>query len=208
MSNDAIVHLLDDDASVRESLGWLMESNGLSVRAFASPRDFLDSYSPAMAGCLLLDIGMPEMSGLELQQHINELPLAMPIVFVTAHAKIPTCVLAMKAGAFGFCEKPVQGPQLVEIVRQALVADQQRRTDRIKLAEFKTRLEQLTPRERQIMRLLCDGQTMKVTAMKLGISIQTVAKHRTHVLGKTKVSGETELVRLLAFYPDDADGNT
>jgi len=191
------VFLVDDDRGALHSLRWLLESEGLAVESFLSASAFLDAYDPRKPGCVVLDVRMPEMDGLELQERMDHQGEHPPIIFVSGHGDVPTCVRAMKGGAVDFLEKPVDDDALLERIRQALARDLQRHRREMEEQEIALRKETLTPREGEVMQLLFDGKMNKQIAGQLSISIQTAAKHRTRVLSKMGVSNETELVRLL-----------
>jgi RNA polymerase sigma factor (sigma-70 family) len=191
------VLLVDDDPGVLNSLRWLLESEGLEVESFQSAQQFLDEYDPKKPGCVVLDVKMPEMDGLELQERMGMQGDHRPIIFVTGHGDVPTSVRAMRAGAVDFLEKPVDDDTLLERVSQAVARDLQRRRREMEKQEIQLRIDKLSPREHEVMQLLYDGKANKQVAAKLGISIQTAAKHRTRVLAKMGVQNDTELIRLL-----------
>jgi len=203
MSTDATVFLVDDDPGVLDSLQFLLKSNGFSVETFTSARDFLNSYDTDRPGCLVLDLSMPEMDGLALQDRLLHREPRLPIIFVTGHGDVPQCVQALKAGALDFLEKPVRSSVILERVRYALEADQRNRRVQTTHPEITARIALLTPRQKEMMGFLLTGEDMKTISRKLEISIQTVAKHRTRVLDKLQVRNEAELVRLLINYPLD-----
>jgi len=200
MDTDGTVFLVDDDPAALDSLCWLLKSHGLKYQAYSSATEFLDDYSSDKPGCLVLDIRMPEMDGLELQKKLISLGDRLPIVFVTGHGDVSSCVRALKSGAFDFLEKPADDEVILKAVRNALDADHQRRRWKQTYPDIGDRVERLSVREAQVMELLYDGRTMKKIAAELEITVQTVAKHRTQVLEKMEVDGDTELVRLLAAH--------
>ena len=201
MPTDATVFLVDDDPAALDSLRFLLESNGIAVETFTSPRDFLNSHNSNRPGCLVLDLCMPEIDGLALQQRLLSRETRIPILFVTGHGDVPHCVQALKAGALDFLEKPVRSDVILERVRYALETDQRNRRVRTTHPEITARMALLTPREREMMGFLLNGEDMKTISGKLDIGIQTVAKHRTRVLDKMQVRNEAELVRLFKDYP-------
>lgn len=201
MPTDATVFLVDDDPGVLDSLRFFLESNGFCVETFSSPRDFLSSYDSNRPGCLVLDLCMPEMDGLALQQRLLSREPRLPIIFVTGHGNVPHCVQALKAGAVDFLEKPVRHEVILDRIRCALETDQRDRRVRTTHPEITAHIVLLTPREREMMGFLLNGEDMKTIAGKLDIGIQTVAKHRTRVLDKMQVRNEAELVRLLKDFP-------
>jgi len=200
MRTGTTVFLVDDDPAALDSLRWLMETRGFSVEAYCSASDYLDAYDPHKPGCLVLDVRMPEMDGLALQEKLVAIGERIPIIFVTAHGDVASSVQAMKAGAIDFLEKPVDDEVLLKLVQNALEKDSLRRHQEPQKAEIEMRIQRLSPREREVMELLYAGKSMKRIAIEFGITAQTVAKHRTRVLEKMKVAGDTELVRLLAAH--------
>lgn len=203
MEREPTIFLVDDDPGVLASLRFLLESNGYTVAIYSSAKAFLDNYDFTRPGCLLLDLSMPEMDGLELQTRLCAQVPELPIIFVSGHGTVPNCVRALKAGAFDFLEKPLCSETLLERVRAALEAGHARRLQRDKRLRLNARLCELTEREREVMRLLRSGQDMKAIAKKLHISFQTVAKHRARLLAKVDANNDAELVALLAEFPPD-----
>ena len=197
MCDEATVFLVDDDASVREALQWLFESMDLRVRPFNSATAFLDAFDPTQPGCLVADIRMPGMSGLELQETLRAQHVDMPIIFVTGHGDVPLCVRAFEGGAYAFVEKPVDHQLLLDHINKAIAKDFENRRQRHAAPNLADRLQLLTLREREIMDLLTAGKTMKQIAGDLEISIQTASKHRARVLEKMQVENDVELVRLI-----------
>jgi two-component system response regulator DctR len=200
---DAAVYIVDDDASVREALAWLLRSRRLGSQAFDSAEAFLEmiegAHLPPRPACLLLDVRMPGMSGLALFERLVERGLhqALPVIFLTGHADVPTAVSAVKRGAFDFCEKPFSDNALVDRVEQALaqsatiVQAQQAR------ARLRQRLGELTDRERAVMQLVIEGLPNKRIADQLDISVRTVEVHRARVFDKMEVKSAVELANLL-----------
>ncbi len=201
MTADATVFVVDDDLGVLKSMRWLLESEGLRVETYLSGPEFLAAYDPNRPGCLLIDLRMPEMDGLELQERLVAQGLHPPIIFVTGHGDVPECAAAMKAGAVDFLEKPADAGLVLEIVQRALEKDRERRSVVTAHPETAARLNELTPREREVLRLLHEGKSIKAIAAQFGIGFQTAAKHRARVLEKLHVKNEAELVRLLMNYP-------
>lgn len=191
------VFIVDDDAAVRESMALFMSSAGIPSRTFASAVDFLRAYDPDAPGCILLDVRMPGMSGIELQQRLDELGATLPVIFLTAFADVPTAVGALKAGAVDFLQKPVRPDELVERVRQALDVDARARARGAEDAEARTRLDHLTGREVQILRMVTDGMTNKAIARELGLSRRTVETHRANVMRKMGAHSLAELMRMV-----------
>ena len=196
MSNSPTVFVVDDDQAMRQSLKWLIESVGMDVETYASADEFMRDYYPGQAGCLLLDVRMPGMSGLELQEHFNEHDIRIPIIIITGHGDVPMSVRAMKAGAIDFIEKPFNDELLLESIRNALVYDLDQRTSQAELAEIAARLDQLTPREHEVMEMVTDGRSNKDIALALGVSAKTVEAHRARVMEKMKASSLPDLVKM------------
>ncbi len=190
-----VVYVIDDDAAVRQSLEWLLKSVGLSVEIFPKARAFTDRYDASWPGCLVLDLRMPGMSGLELQDHLAAQGIKLPIIFITGHGEVPTAVRAMKNGAVDYIEKPFSDHELLECVQRAIKLDAGARMERSEQAEQTARLERLTPRERQVLELVVEGLANKQIAARLSLSQKTVEVHRAHVMAKSKAHSVAELVR-------------
>lgn len=191
------VFVVDDDEAMRESLTWLIESVGLKVETFASADSFLQAYYPGRSGCLLLDVRMPGMSGLELQGHLQDQQITLPVIMITGHGDVPMAVRAMKAGAIDFIEKPFNDEQLLESIRNALAVDDTRRDEQSFKADIASRLELLTPRETEVMDMVTAGKSNKEIANALGVSAKTVEAHRAKVMEKMQAGSLAELVRLV-----------
>ena len=191
------VFIVDDDAWVRDSLTVMLDVEGYRTHAYASAEEFFASYRPASAGCLLLDVKMPGMSGLELQAALREREISMPIIVITAHGDVPTARAALVAGALEFLEKPVDPVLLLAAVRSALESDAARRGVARKLEAEKRKLEILTARERQVMELVAQGTHYRKIASTLGISPRTVEGHKARMMEKLQVRNVTELVHLV-----------
>jgi FixJ family two-component response regulator len=190
------VFVVDDDEPVRDAIGMLLDTEGLAFEAFDSAQAFLDSYDPASGGCLVLDIRMPGMSGLELQQKLVEQGSSIPIVFITGHGDVPMAVEAMKRGAVDFIRKPFQDDELLDRVREALSVDAGQRADRADVQKIRARIDSLTPREHEVFERVASGQANKVIAIELGISERTVEIHRSQVMHKAGVRSLADLVRM------------
>ena len=187
---------MDDDPAVRDAVRQVVLSVGLSVETYSTSQEFLDKYDPSRPGCLVLDVRMPGRSGLDLQRELSQRGVALPIIIITGYADVYLAVRALKAGAVDFIEKPFSSQVLLERIEEAIEKDRQARKENAKRAEFTARLESLTPRERQVMDLVVDGQPNKAIAAELGLSLKTVEGHRAHVMEKMKVGSLAELVRL------------
>jgi FixJ family two-component response regulator len=191
-----IVVIVDDDPAIRESLGSLLRSVGLQVRALASVAEFLKSEPPGEPGCLILDVRLPGSSGLELQRELAAANIRIPIIFITAHGDIPMTVQAMKGGAIEFLTKPVRDQDLLEAIQLGLVRDRSRREAESTLGALQARFETLTPREREVMAQVAQGRLNKQIAGDIGISEITVKVHRGQVMRKMKASSLPDLARM------------
>jgi RNA polymerase sigma factor (sigma-70 family) len=197
MSANPIVFVVDDDQPIRSSLKWLIESVGLRVETYATADEFMHSYYPGRAGCLLLDVRMPGMSGLELQEHFAKKDIKIPIIIITGHGDVHMAVRAMKAGAVDFIEKPFNDELLLESIRNALAIDKKQREIQTQRAEIAARLANLTPREHEVMEMVTDGRSNKEIAIDLGVSAKTVEAHRARVMEKMEAGSLAELVRMV-----------
>ncbi len=191
------VFVVDDDEGVRNSLRFLLKSVGLATRALASAGEFLDGYKPSQPGCLVLDVRMPGMSGLELQQQLNLRGAVIPVIFITGHGDIPMAVEAMQQGAFDFLQKPFRDQDLIERIQRALERDARSRAALEQHARIRDRLETLTPREREVLTLMTRGKPNKVMAAELGVSQRTVEIHRARVMEKSGAASLAQLVRMV-----------
>jgi FixJ family two-component response regulator len=189
------VHIVDDDEALRDSLIWLLESEGYSVATHASAEDFLAIWTAQLRGCLLLDVRMPGMSGLELYEKLVGEGSTLPVVFITGHGDVPMAVSALKKGAVDFIEKPFNDRDMLTLIAQCLELDRERSSQRRQDAEVSRRLEQLTGREREVLDLIVAGRLNKQIADALGISIKTVEVHRARVMEKMGVASLAELVQ-------------
>jgi len=205
MHPEATVFVVDDDKAVRESLQRLMESVGLAVEAYPDAQAFLDGYNRTRPGCLLLDVRMPGMSGLELQEKLAGEGYGIPVIIISAHGNVEKAVRAMKTGAIDFIKKPYKGKLLLDRIRQALELDAQLRLEDAERAEVAARLEHLTPREHEVMSLLVAGKYPKQIASELGLSRKTVDVHRSHIMMKMQVDSLVELARLVQIHGAGAD---
>jgi two-component system, LuxR family, response regulator FixJ len=191
------VFVVDDDAAVRDSLRFLLRSVGHPVEVFASAADFMHAYGDDRPGCLVLDIRMPGMSGLELQQQLVERRALIPIIFITGHGDVPMAVEAMQSGAMDFIQKPFRDQDLLDRINQALEKDLVNRQALGQLNLIKERLESLTPREREVMDMVVHGKANKVIAADLDLSQRTVEIHRARVMEKMHASSLAHLVRMV-----------
>ncbi len=201
------VFLVDDDAAVRDALGVLFRTEGLTVSAYASAENFLATCPLDVCGCLVLDLHMPGMGGIELQKALSEQNILLPIIFLTGHGDIPMSVRALKAGAVDFLEKPANPDVLLARVRDALAQDLRRRTVGAEQAALGALYDRLTVREREILAQVSDGKTSKEIARSLGISPRTVEVHRSHIMGKLGADSLADLIRIgqlcaSATFPD------
>lgn len=190
-----IVYIVDDEAGMRKALSRLLRAEGLDPRGFASAREFLEAYRPEETACLVLDVAMPGLDGLELQRRLTHLGSLLPIVFVTGQGDIPMSVQAIKAGAVDFLTKPVNDADLLRAVRAALQLAATRRAEQGALAELAARRATLTPREREVMALVVAGKLNKQIAADLGTGEQTIKIHRGRVMAKMGVTSLADLVR-------------
>lgn len=192
---DVVVYIVDDDDAVRDALEILFSSVSLPVRAFASAGSFLDAYDDGTPGCLLLDVRMPGMSGLELQDRLNRRGVTLPVVILTGHADVPMALRAIRAGAFDFVQKPFGNDALLDVVNRALATDAERRLHDAARREVRSCLSSLTERERQVMDEVVAGRTNKEIAYRLGVAERTVEVHRSRVMEKMRARTLADLVR-------------
>ena len=193
---DATVFVVDDDDAVREALKSLISSVGLQVATFASAREFLQSRGPDAPGCLVLDVRLPGLSGLDLQRELADANIHPPIIFITGHGDIPMTVQAMKAGAVEFLTKPFRDQDLLDAIQQALERDRMAREQRAKKAELRARYDSLTPRESEVMGEVITGLLNKQIAAALGTSEITIKLHRAQVMHKMRADSLADLVRM------------
>jgi two-component system, LuxR family, response regulator FixJ len=193
----ATVFVVDDDEGVRNSLRFLLKSVGLTTRALASAGEFLDTYKPSQPGCLVLDVRMPGMSGLELQQQLNLRGATIPVIFITGHGDVPMAVEAMQHGAFDFLQKPFRDQDLIDRIQRALERDARSRAALAQHTKIRERIESLTPREREVLALMTRGKPNKVMAAELAVSQRTVEIHRARVMEKSGAASLAQLVRMV-----------
>jgi two-component system, LuxR family, response regulator FixJ len=196
LNTGTTVFVVDDDPSVRRALMRLLQSVNLACETFPGAQEFLDAYNPAQPGCLLLDIRMPHISGLDLQQMLASRGIEMPIIFITGHGDVPMSVRAMKAGAIDFIQKPFSDQDLLDAIQRALVLDTKLRKDRVRRDDVARRVAALTRREQQVLELVASGMMNKEIASKFGISEKTIKVHRARVMEKMRAGSLAELVLL------------
>jgi len=193
---DPIVFVVDDDPLIRDGLRSLIKSVGLHVETFGSSREFMQRRPSDAPGCLVLDVRLPGLSGLDLQRELNESNFQIPIIFMTGHGDIPMSVRAMKNGAQEFLTKPVRGQDLLDAVQQAIARDRAARRERAKMADLRTRFGSLTPRETEVLDLIVAGLLNKQIAGELNIEEVTIKTHRAHIMQKTHAESLAHLVRM------------
>jgi len=193
---DAMIFVVDDDTSMRDALQRLLRSVGLQVTTFASAQEFLHHRGADVPGCLVLDVRLPGLSGLDLQHELAAAQIDLPIIFITGYGDIPMTVRAMKAGAVEFLTKPFRDQDLLDAIRQALEHDRVARAQRMEMAELRGRFDALTPRERDVFGLVVTGLPNKQVAAALGTSAITIKRHRAQVMHKMRVTSLDELVRI------------
>ncbi|WP_319530241.1 response regulator [uncultured Cohaesibacter sp.] len=197
MNEDAVIHIVDDDRAVRDGLGFMLSSLGLTINTHGSAIEFLDKLDDAVVGCILADVRMPGMTGLELLDELKRRGCALPVIIITAHADVPMAVRAIQSGALDFFEKPVNGMALVERINEALKAARASAGDAQKKAIIAERIASLTAREIDVARAVMDGKQNKQIAADLGISPKTVEIHRHNLMGKMEATTTADLVRQL-----------
>jgi len=195
--DEPVVFVIDDDRAARESLSWLIGSVHLRVQSFASAIEFLAAYPPGRPGCVIADVHMPGLSGLDLQAELRRRGIDLPVIVVTGHGDVPMAVRAMKAGAVDFVEKPFNDQVLIDLVQNAVKQSLASRWNEQEKREWRARLEQLTPRERQVLDMIAAGESNKGIAHALGISEKTVEAHRAHVMDKMQAKSFAELMKLV-----------
>jgi two-component system, LuxR family, response regulator FixJ len=189
-------YVVDDDESIRTLWRWLMESNGIAVQTFATAAEFIANYRNGAAGCLVLDLQLPGMSGLELQEYLKHGGIEIPVVFVTGHGDVPTAVSALKSGAVDFIEKPFSHLDVLAVIKKALLHDAESRERRSRRSRAAGRLATLTERERDVLQRVLEGKQNKVIAAELDISVKTVEFHRARVMEKMGAASLAELVHV------------
>lgn len=197
MSDEPTVFVVDDDAAVRDSLRWMIESAGLRVETFACAEDFLDAYESGRPGCLVLDMRMPGMSGIALQKQLAARNIDIAIIFITAHASVPTAVHAMRAGAVDFITKPFSEEALLDRISQCIEEARRRHAQNVERAGLAARFALLTPREHEILQDVVAGKPNKVIAAERGISQKTVEAHRAKMMQKLQARSLADLMRMV-----------
>ncbi|UCC48921.1 MAG: response regulator transcription factor [Gemmatimonadota bacterium] len=197
MEPEPTVFVVDDDADVLEAVGFLLHSVGLKAETYASAKEFLEAYDQTKPGCLVLDVRMPGMSGLELQERLHALESTLPIIFLSAHGDVPIAVHAIKAGAVDFLEKPFRDQELIDKVQHAIEANVRLRKELAERNRIAARIDTLTQREREVMELVVQGKTNKAIASELGLSQRTVEIHRARVMRKMQADSVSELVQMV-----------
>ena len=194
--SEVLVHVIDDDEAMRESLAFLLDAAGIHVRTYESAVAFLERAADLSAGCIITDVRMPEMSGLELIRRLKERGIAQPVIVITGHGDVPLAVEAMKAGVIDFLEKPFDDEALLQAVRSALDSQEREAQQQSEKRRFEAMLEGLSPREQEVLHGVVAGKANKVIAHQLGISPRTVEVYRANVMTKTGAAGLSELVRM------------
>ncbi len=200
------VFIVDDDAAVRDALCMLLKSVGVAVESYSSAKAFLEQFDSTMPGCLVLDIRMPGMSGLELQQALIEQHSILPIIFITGHGDIPMAVQAIKDGAIDFITKPFRDQDLLDSINNALSQDEANRDEQFKREEIRQRFDSLTRREHEVLDLVVAGKANKVIAIELNLSQRTVEIHRSHVMEKMETRSLAQLVKLISLVHEPVSG--
>lgn len=193
---EPVIQVVDDDSDLLKSLHWLLESVGLKVATFESARDFLTDFDPAQPGCMLLDIRMPGMSGLELTQHLRSRDITIPVILFTGHGDVHMAVQSMKDGAFDFIEKPYNEQKLLDRIHDAIQHDKELRVQHEVGEEARALVARLTPREAEVLDLIVEGLANKQTAARLGISEKTVEVHRSRVMRKLHANGVVDVIKI------------
>jgi two-component system response regulator FixJ len=196
---EGVVYVVDDDTELREYIRWLLSSSGWRVETFADPVEFLDTYKDAGVACVVSDVCMPGLSGIELQRELAERGIDLPVILISAYAEVPTAVHAMRQGAVDFLEKPFEAETLLTRVREALAASQESRRSAAERAEVAARLNRLTPRQRAVLEGLTQGKPSKIIAADLGVSPRTVDVHRFRLMQSLGASSLPDLFRLVVL---------
>lgn len=207
IKNQQTVYIVDDDPAIRSALSLLMKTENLHTREFASAEEFLEAVDHSHCGCLLLDVRMPGLSGLELQQVLKQRQISMPVVIMTGYADVPMAVMAMKSGALDFIEKPFDNDRLLQQVYVCFSKNDELQSEQNHQHKVEEKIGRLTRRERQVMNLLVDGHQNRLIAEKLGISPRTVEIHRARVMEKLEAHSLSDVVRLALMVAQDKSGS-
>lgn len=197
MTRDSVIYIVDDDDAARESMGFLLRSVGLETEVFDHPQDFLDAVEPDQVGCAVLDLRLPEASGIEIMNRLRKKGIAIPVIIVTAYGDVATAVRAIKNGAVDVLEKPVNDQVLIEQIQKCIELDRASDKARTNRRAVEARIQKLTPREEEVLRLIARGLSTKEAARSLGISPKTVENHRTSIRAKTGSKSVADLVHLV-----------
>lgn len=197
MLSEGVVYIVDDEEPIRTALSLLLKTEGLNSKAYATAQAFLDDYDKSTPSCLVLDVRMPEMSGLELQKKLLSEGIEIPIIFITANGDIPSTVRAMKGGARDYIQKPFENHHLLETIQKHLEQEIKGWQQKTRQSDIKKRLTLISPREHDVMKLLVKGLQSKQIAMELGIGIRTVESHRAHIMDKLQITSVAQLVQIL-----------
>ena len=192
----AIVFIVDDDASVRDSLRWLIESVQLQVQCFATAQEFLQGYQNQQTGCVVLDVRMPGLSGLDLQEELRQQGFVVPVIIITGHADVPMAVRAFKSGVFDFIEKPFNDQHLIDRIHQAIEKSRSQKVNIQRWQDARDRLQKLSSREVQVLDCIVSGSSNKTMARELDISVKTIETHRANLMSKMQAGSVSELVRI------------
>jgi RNA polymerase sigma factor (sigma-70 family) len=206
MNDQPTVFIVDDNPAIRKSLRWLIESVGMQVQTHESAQDFLDRYDPSRPGCVVLDVRMPGLSGLELQETLRERDIDIPIIIVTGYADVPMAVRAMRAGAVDFIEKPVSDQLLLDDIQRAIAQDAQNRQYSAEHRILNERISRLTPREHQVMQKVVDGLSSREIATEFSVSIKTVESHRAKIMKKMGATNAPHLIRMNLLWANATSG--
>ena len=201
--NEPVVYVVDDDPAVLDSVRWLVESVDLKVETYPSGRDFLDSYQPHQPGCLIADVRMPGMSGLELQQELSARGYGIPVIIITGHGDLPMAIQAMKDGAYDFIQKPFGDQALIDTVQKAVEQNLATSMERLFLQDIQERLNKLTPREKEVLDQVVAGEPNKRIAGTLGVSEKTVEAHRSKVMEKMQAKSLANLIKMVVVVDTD-----
>ena len=202
--NDAIVFIVDDDASVRDSLRWLIESVQLQVQCYGTAQEFLNGYKNQQTGCVVLDVRMPGLSGLDLQEVLRQQDFVLPVIIITGHADVPMAVRAFKSGVFDFIEKPFNDQHQIDRSHQAIEKSRSQKVNLQRRQDARDRLQKLSSREIQVLDCIVSGCSNKTMARELDISVKTIETHRANLMSKMQASSVSELVRIALLAERDS----